>query len=106
MQHLFEDGRNEIHHRKLHQGPKTVWMVHLHDEFKLVKGHGGNPWIHNEEEVSSFLCKISEGCEKKLDFLLELNKPVYPKYIQILNIRRACTLSPWNVCLMANKKPE
>jgi len=56
MQHLFEDGSNGIHSGKLHQGPKTEWMVPLHDEFKLVQGHGGNPWSHNVEEVSSFLC--------------------------------------------------
>jgi hypothetical protein len=56
MQHLFEDGSNRIHRRKLHQGPKTVWMVPLNNEFKLPQSHGGNPWSHNEEEVSSFLC--------------------------------------------------
>jgi hypothetical protein len=56
MHHLFEDGSNGIHCGKLHQGPKTEWMVPLHDEFKLVEGHGGNPWSHNVEEVSSFLC--------------------------------------------------
>ncbi len=38
-------------------------------------------------KVSSFLCKFSEGREKKLDFVLELNKPVSLKYIQILNMR-------------------
>ncbi len=36
MQHLFEDGSNGIHSGKLHQGPKTEWMVPLHDEFELV----------------------------------------------------------------------
>ncbi len=64
MQHLFQDGSTGIHHGQLHRGPKTEWIVQLYDEFKLVQGHGGNPWIHNEEEVSSILRKFQRGVRK------------------------------------------